>query len=96
MHLFLVFPLRGEKDKKPHELPRIYVRDVCSILTNQKTAQKLDIVFRCQPRGCHQPYRTRPIDIEMPLACDSLTEGPLRSLRHRESREFSTRVGTSD
>ncbi|GBP83150.1 hypothetical protein EVAR_66908_1 [Eumeta japonica] len=65
------------------------------IFTNQKTPEKFDVGFRCQPRGCRQPHRTLLIDIEMPLAHDSPTGSTLGSPRHRESREISTRVGTS-
>ncbi|GBP69301.1 hypothetical protein EVAR_57545_1 [Eumeta japonica] len=77
--LFFSFLLAGEGDKKPYELPRICVLGVCPTIMNQKSSEKRDVGFRCQPRGCHQPYQTRPIDIEIPWGRDSPTEDPLGS-----------------
>ncbi|GBP31824.1 hypothetical protein EVAR_16598_1 [Eumeta japonica] len=47
------------------------------------------------PKGCRQPYRTRPIDIVMLSASDCPTEDTLGYPRRRESEEVSKRVGTS-
>ncbi|GBP44747.1 hypothetical protein EVAR_81515_1 [Eumeta japonica] len=47
------------------ELPRTRVRGVCPSFTDQKTPEKLDVGFRCQPRGCRQPYRI-PIKSKRP------------------------------
>ncbi|GBP64854.1 hypothetical protein EVAR_89933_1 [Eumeta japonica] len=51
------FFLRGETDKKSYNLPRTRVRGVYPTFTDQKILEKLDVGFRCRPRGCRQPYR---------------------------------------